>query len=38
MTFQDILADYKELTQIDIDAALSYAADQENFKEYTTIN
>ncbi|MFN8207906.1 MAG: DUF433 domain-containing protein [Bacteroidales bacterium] len=30
MTMQDILADYEELTQNDIYAALSYAADREN--------
>lgn len=30
MSIQDILADYDELTQDDIYAALSYAADREN--------
>ncbi|PIQ25087.1 MAG: hypothetical protein COW63_19255 [Bacteroidetes bacterium CG18_big_fil_WC_8_21_14_2_50_41_14] len=30
MTIQDILADYEELNQNDIYAALSYAADREN--------
>ena len=30
MTMQDILADYDELTENDIYAALSYAADREN--------
>ena len=30
MTVQDILADFDELTETDIYAALSYAADREN--------
>jgi uncharacterized protein (DUF433 family) len=30
MTIQDILADYDELSENDIYAALSYAADREN--------
>jgi uncharacterized protein (DUF433 family) len=30
MTMQDILADYDELSENDIYAALSYAADREN--------
>jgi uncharacterized protein (DUF433 family) len=30
MTIQEILADYDELTEKDIYAALSYAADREN--------
>uniref|UniRef100_UPI000933B01A DUF433 domain-containing protein n=1 Tax=Mariniphaga anaerophila TaxID=1484053 RepID=UPI000933B01A len=30
MTIQDILADFNELTETDIFAALSYAADREN--------
>lgn len=30
MTIQEILSDYDELTEIDIYAALSYAADREN--------
>jgi uncharacterized protein (DUF433 family) len=30
MTIQEILADFDELTEIDIYAALSYAADREN--------
>jgi len=30
MTIQDILADFDELTETDIYAALSYAADREN--------
>jgi len=30
MTVQDILTDYDELTETDIYAALSYAADREN--------
>jgi uncharacterized protein (DUF433 family) len=30
MTVQDIILDYDELTEADIYAALSYAADREN--------
>ncbi|WP_163377774.1 DUF433 domain-containing protein [Cyclobacterium sp. SYSU L10401] len=30
MTFQDIIADFDELTEEDIYAALSFAADREN--------